>query len=311
MKLTIIVATRNRAHAITGCLDSIAAALAKAAPIDAEIVVVDNGSRDDTAAVVQGWMGACGFPVQLLFEPKAGLSRAHNRALSAARGDLLAFTDDDCRLSEEYVTQLLRHDAADAGLVLRGGRIELGDPADLPLTINTSPALMRWSLQDNSARHQSFCGKINGCNMTMRRALVERLGPFDEDFGSGSLIGSGADADYALRAYLAGATIEYVPDMTVYHYHGRKTIDAGQNLLRRYMTANGALYARYFFRHANFCRPFYWDVKSALKEVVTGDNAFLPDIGFSYKHKAIYSVQGVLKYLFMYKNAPRTSRHLE
>jgi glycosyltransferase involved in cell wall biosynthesis len=309
MKLSIIVATRNRAHTIRGCLDSIAAALTFAAPLDAEIVVVDNGSTDDTQAVIKAWTAACSFPVQLLFEPKPGLSRAHNRAFRAARGELLAFTDDDCRLSTDYVAQLLSHDAGDIDLVLRGGRIELGDPTDLPLTINTTPTLMRWRLSENSARHQSFCGKISGCNMTMRRTLVERLGPFDEDFGSGSSIGSGADADYAVRAYLAGATIEYVPDMSVTHFHGRKTAAAARALLRRYMAANGALYMRYLFRDPNFCRPFYWDLKSALKEMITGSNGFWPEIGFSYRHKALYSVQGAVKYIFMRKCSTELKPH--
>jgi len=67
----------------------------------------------------------------------------------------------------------------------------------------------------NSARHQPITGQINGCNMTMRCALVEKLGPFDERFGPGAIIGSGGDSDYLFRAYLAGFTLEYVPDMTV------------------------------------------------------------------------------------------------
>jgi glycosyltransferase involved in cell wall biosynthesis len=99
--------------------------------------------------------------VRLLLEPKRGLSRAHNRALRAAQGELLAFTDDDCRLSKDYVNDLLRHDAADTELVLRGGRIELGDPTDLPLTIKTTPDRIRWHRRMNSARHQSIPGQIN------------------------------------------------------------------------------------------------------------------------------------------------------
>ena len=138
MKLSVIIATRNRAYAIADCLDSVAAAFAYAAPLDAEIVVVDNGSTDDTAGIINAWAASSAVRVHLLFEPKAGLPRAHNRALRAARGEILAFTDDDCRLSKEYVTDLLRHNAGDIGLVLRGGRVELGDPTDLPLTINTS-----------------------------------------------------------------------------------------------------------------------------------------------------------------------------
>jgi glycosyltransferase involved in cell wall biosynthesis len=207
MKLSVIIATRNRAYAIPGCLDSIAAAFASVAPLDAEIVVVDNGSTDTTAEIITAWANANAVPMQSLFEPQAGLSRAHNRALLFAQGELLAFTDDDCRMHKDYVIDLLRHDAADTELVLRGGRVELGDPTDLPLTIKTTPDRIRWNRRMNSARHQPITGEINGCNMTMRRALVEKIGPFDERFGSGSIIPSGGDSDYLFRAYLAGFTL--------------------------------------------------------------------------------------------------------
>ena len=169
--------------------------------------------------------------MRLLFEPKPGLSRAHNRALLTAQGELLAFTDDDCRLNKDYVNDLLRHDAADTELVLRGGRIELGDPFDLPLTIKTTPDRIRWHRRMNSARHQPISGQINGCNMTMRRALVEKLGPFDERFGPGG------------------------PDMTVIHHHGRKTPQQGRALLRGYLIGCGALNARYIFKHPNPLPP--------------------------------------------------------
>jgi glycosyltransferase involved in cell wall biosynthesis len=301
MKLSVLIATRNRANALASCLSSIATAFANAPPIEAEIVVVDNGSTDDTAVVLKEWSNAGGVPVKPLYEPRKGKSRALNRALRAAQGEILAFTDDDCRLSDNYVNDLLRHDAADTGLVLRGGRIELGDPTDLPFTINTDATLQRWQRTTNSAKHERFRGRINGCNMTMRRTLMERLGPFDEDFGPGSLIGAGEDADYIYRAYLAGATLEYVPDMTVFHHHGRKTSDEGRELFRGYMIAAGALYARYLFKHPDLCRPFYWDCKDAIREIITGTNTFLPDIAFSNRDSVACSVRGAARYFFLRK----------
>jgi GT2 family glycosyltransferase len=302
MKLSVIVATRNRAHAIIACLDSIAAALANASPLDAEIVVVDNGSEDDTSAIVKAWGSASALPVKPISEPRTGKSRALNCALRAAEGELLAFTDDDCRLDSEYVNDLLRHDAADTGLVLRGGRIELGDPTDLPFTINTSPVRTRWSLAKNSARHQNLAGLIAGCNMTMRRALVERIGPFDEDFGPGSTVGSGEDTDCLYRAYLAGVTLEYVPDMVVFHHHGRKTSDAACALFRRYMIGSGALNVKYLLKHPNLCCQTYWDLKYLPREIVTGKNTFLPEIGFSHRDKLACIVRGAVRYFFMRKD---------
>lgn len=298
MKLAIIVCTRNRRHSVLECLRSIEQAIAEAHSIDAEIVVVDNGSTDDTDTILQEWGKKCRYSVQLLFEPKRGLSSARNCALRATTADLLAFTDDDCRLSSNYIVELLRHDARDNELVLRGGRVELGDPTDLPITINESNKITSWSLRQNSARHDRLCGPISGCNMTMRRALVDRIGFFDVRLGAGAPIPSAEDTDYSYRAYLAGAVLQYVPDMTVFHYHGRKSLAAARKLLIDYEIGNGALYARYFSKHPNLCRPFYWNCREALREIMTGTNTFLPDIGVSEVDRVSANFRGAARYLF-------------
>jgi GT2 family glycosyltransferase len=308
MKLSVIVATRDRAHAIAGCLDSIAASLANAAPLDFEIVVVDNGSQDATSKIVEQWATGSAFPVRLLMEPRAGLSVARNRALRIAQGELLVFTDDDCRLSKGYVTDLLRYDAADTEPVLRGGRVELGDHTDLPITIRTTTTRQRFNQRTHPATHDCIVGHISGCNMTMRRGLVEKLGPFDERFGAGSSIESSEDSDYLFRAYLAGFTLEYVPDMTVFHYHGRKQKPVGYKLYRAYSIGTGAVYAKYIFKHPNLCLPFYWDVKKSIKEIVSGTNLFYPVIGFSFKHKVAYAVLGAVRY-FLISQRTRPAQH--
>jgi glycosyltransferase involved in cell wall biosynthesis len=304
MELSIIIATRNRAHSIAACLDSVTAALSSASLTAAEIVVVDNGSTDDTSAVVRKWSQGIATPLRLLFEPRQGLSVAHNCALRAAKGRLLAFTDDDCLLSEDYVKDLLRHYAKDTGLVFRGGRVELGDPVDLPITIKTDPERIRLHRDMNSARRVSLCGLIHGCNMAMPRAIAERLGPFDERFGTNSVIGSGGDTDYVFRAYLAGVAIEYVPDMTVFHCHGRQQSYIGNALMREYSIANGALFAKHFFDDPNLCWPLAWDFKCAIKEMASGNNTFMPIVGFSHKDKVAYSVLGAVRYLMKAANKP-------
>lgn len=301
MKLSVIVGTRNRAHAITDCLNSIAAAFAKAAPLDAEIIVIDNGSTDGTLAIIQDWVTSCPFPARWLFQPRPGLSAGRNYAMRVAKGDLFVFTDDDCRLSENYVIELLRHDAADTDMVLRGGRVELGDPTDLTLSVKTSQDSMRWHRRMNSARHDYLGATIVGCNMALRRKVAECIGPFDERLGPGATIPASEDTDWIYRAYLADITIEYVPDMVIYHCHGRKRQSEGDKLFANYATGHGAVYAKSFFRDPNLCRKFWWDVKLSIRQLLSGQrNYFLiGNYGF-YLHKWLgYCVLGAMKFLFV------------
>jgi glycosyltransferase involved in cell wall biosynthesis len=299
MRVSVLICTQNRSHAILNCLDAVVRSLSQAGPIEAEIVVVDNASTDDTSNIVRHWAETCAFHVQLLFEPEKGLSAARNCALRAAKGDLLVFTDDDCMLSETYIVEALRYDADDREPVLRGGCVELGDPEDLPITIKSDPVRRQWSRSANSIRKENLGNAILGCNMTMRRILAQSVGMFDRRLGAGSPIPGGDDIDYVFRAYLAGFIIEAVPDMAVVHFHGRKTVEQGFALFRNYCIGGGAIYAKFLLKDPNFCRQFYWDIFSAVKEIKTSTNNFMPAINFSNKDKILYSVLGIGRFAYV------------
>lgn len=255
MKISIIICTRNRHNAIGPCLASAAAALSAVQPIAAELLVVDNGSTDDTASRVKIWAAAQSFSVKLLSEPRKGVANARNCGLRYARGELLAFTDDDCCYSANYFAEFLALFQSDTRPVLRGGRVELGDPLDLPITIQTCPDTKRWDRLLNSARHSPLGGgAMLGCNFGMHRAVFERVGFFDENLGPGSSIPAAEDTDYIFRAYLASFMIEYVPCMTVFHNHGRRQKKEIQALIRNYVLGAGALYAKFGFRHPELHR---------------------------------------------------------
>jgi glycosyltransferase involved in cell wall biosynthesis len=305
MKLSVLVCTRNRAHAIAGCLDSVVAALAKASPIDAEIVVVDNASEDNTSSIVREFASSSIFPIHLQLERQLGISKARNCALRAARGELLVWTDDDCRLSEDHITDALRHNAADTELVLRGGRVELGDPSDLPISIKTSRTAQRWHRHERSARYENLGNCLASCNMMMRRALVDRIGPFDDRFG-GLHIRASEDTEYVFRAYHANIPIEYVPDMVVFHYHGRKEPAAGNRVMRNYFIGSGALYAKYAFKEPDLCRQLFWDAKGLMQELRSGKNEYMPEIHVSYGTKIAYNMLGAAKYLFLWPTGGRS-----
>jgi glucosyl-dolichyl phosphate glucuronosyltransferase len=92
MLITVAICTLNRAESLRRTLASLAAMRLPGA-VDWELVVVNNGCTDDTDAVIAGYAGR--LPIRRAFEPQRGLSRARNRAVDAARGDYIVWTDDD------------------------------------------------------------------------------------------------------------------------------------------------------------------------------------------------------------------------
>jgi GT2 family glycosyltransferase len=294
--LTFTVCTRNGAARISAMLASVAAA-ARAAPTGSvDLVVVDNGSQDCTAALVAEWAARAPLPTVLLQERRPGLAAARNAAIAAARGATLAFTDDDCRLAPDYVARLLAHFARDATPVIRGGRVELGDPRDLPYTIKTEDAPEVYDGQ----RHPG--GFIHGCNMAMSRDVVERIGVFDPDFGAGAQFRSAEDTEYIYRAHRAGLRVEYVPDCIVYHHHGRRSRAEILGLARGYAVGNGALYAKYI-RDRRLLRYLYWDLKGCLREAC-GGASMDASLGLTFRANVAGCLSGMARYAWRAARPP-------
>jgi GT2 family glycosyltransferase len=96
---SIIIPTFNGASRIVKCLDSLSS---QTAGLDVEILVVDDGSMDNTAAVAEGY--PC---VRLISQANAGPAAARNRGAIAARGKILLFTDDDCVPMPDWLDTML------------------------------------------------------------------------------------------------------------------------------------------------------------------------------------------------------------
>lgn len=268
--ICVIVATRNRAHAIGQCLAAIEHAFHQCPGARGTIIVVNNASTDDTEAVVNDWAKTASIPVSLHYEAKKGLSAARNCGIRHAKGDLIVFTDDDCCLSPTYISELLQYDRQDEELTLRSGSVVLGDPTDLPLTIKIVTETRTWKRLMNLADEGDLLGNaLIGCNMAMRRGVIDRVGLFDERLGAGTSCCAAEDTDYYYRAYLAGLKLQVVPDLMVSHFHGRKTPGEKVKLEESYAVGNGALVAKYLFVYPNFSRHFYWNVKKYIELAVS------------------------------------------
>jgi glycosyltransferase involved in cell wall biosynthesis len=264
---------------------------------DTEIVVLDNGSSDNTGREVRAWASRSYLPVVLEYEARPGLSVARNRGVAVSRGDFFVMIDDDCYLQKDYFTELMRLYSNFDELALRGGRVELGTAQDVPLTIKTETSARRWHLNMRSAQKENLGNCFFGCNLLMPRSVYTRIGPFDEELGAGSPIPAGEDADYIFRAYEAGIALEYVPSLVVFHHHGRRTAAEAHGLLRNYMVGSGALYAKHFFKCPSLCLQAKWDVRNAIREVISRRNLFRPEYGFSHIDKLLCYVSGAARYL--------------
>src|SRR4051812_43770347 len=101
MDVTLAICTRNRAAALRRTLDSLAL-MEFPAGTQCEIVVVDNGSSDDTASVIESFMGR--LPLRHDVEPTPGVSHARNRAVAMAKGKFIVWTDDDVVADRQWLS---------------------------------------------------------------------------------------------------------------------------------------------------------------------------------------------------------------
>jgi len=240
--ISVIICTRNRLDKLRRCL----AAFGKIKTEHQwELVVVDNGSTDSTAEYLASLPAhIAGATVRTVREPLPGLAIARNTGVGVSRGDIVAFTDDDCYVAPDYVDAMVRA-FEDATIGFIGGRILLYDKNDLPITINESEEYSKIL-----PRIFIGTGHVQGANMAFRRSTLERIGGFDEVF-----IGACEDTDTIARASWAGIAGAYDPRPTVFHHHGRRTKDQQRQIWAFYDRGRGAYYAKHILNRAS--RPTY------------------------------------------------------
>lgn len=200
LDVSIIVPFYNAEPFIERCMRAL---LAQALPARHEILMVDNNSTDDSAAIVARYPD-----VTLLREPKQGAYAARNAALRRARGRVVVFTDPDCEAHPGWL-QALTAPLEDPSVHVTMGR-------SAPAT--TSRALARLSSYDHHKESYIFAagdprllyGRTN--NMATRRSTLDLIGPFEEAHRGGDTVFVRRVADR-----LGCGAIRYVPEARVLH----------------------------------------------------------------------------------------------
>jgi glycosyltransferase involved in cell wall biosynthesis len=235
--LSLIICTRNRCEQLVRCFETVQR-IEFEQPW--ELIVVNNGSTDATAIVIQEFIKTASFPVRQVLEPKPGLANARNAGVATASGEILVFTDDDCYPASDFLSRVWSA-FRDPSLGYVTGRILLHDPADLPIAIQDFDIPVTF-------RGKSFIhpGGVQGANMAFHREVLGKIGGFDPLFGAGSLFPA-EDLDAASRASAAGWKGQYCPDIVVRHHHGRKASDAAL-MWKSYGLGIGACYMKLLLR---------------------------------------------------------------
>ncbi|HQT61308.1 MULTISPECIES: glycosyltransferase family 2 protein [unclassified Acidiphilium] len=210
-RLSIAICSHNRGRQTERCL----AALAPL-PETVEAIVIDSGSAPDQAETIRA--AATQHGARHLRLPTPGLSEARNAALASARGDWIAYLDDDATPWPDWCAVLLRTIAADPDLAATGGLILPQWQAQLP---GWWPPALRAVLTiiDPPCTDESTAGlDPYGANIAFRREVLTRLGGFPTCLGRrGRLMISNEETYVLRRLRQSGLSVRFTPDLVVYH----------------------------------------------------------------------------------------------
>lgn len=248
--VSVVLCTRDREELLRTALTSVIAALG---PAD-EVVVVDNSpGTTATRSVVADLADP---RVRYVLEARPGLSVARNSGARAARGALIAFTDDDVVVDVDWVAGLSRgfSRAAQVGCVT--GLVpsaELDTVAQhffdrkVQWSSTCVPRLFDLDGHRGAGVLYPYSAGIfgTGANFAVSRAAFEALGGFDEALGAGALTRGGEDLDWFVRTLHHGFALAYEPGAIVWHRHRRDLDD-----LRDQLYGYGTGLTAYLFKHA-------------------------------------------------------------
>jgi glucosyl-dolichyl phosphate glucuronosyltransferase len=220
MKISVILCTRNRSERLGKTLDSLAKSVLPA-PVEWEVLIVDNCSNDATRQVAESYCQRYEGRFRYLFEPISGKSRALNRGIQEARGDVLAFTDDDVTVEPTWLRNLTANldNGKWAG---SGGRTLPEQPFQTPPWIapKRPHALAPLAIFDPALDAGRLETSPYGNNMAFQRKVFDEHGVFRVDMGPGLDAKSpqkSEDSEFGKRLLAAGAQLRYEPSAVLYH----------------------------------------------------------------------------------------------
>lgn len=218
MNITVVLCTFNRCKLLSTALESVAASDMPDG-ITWEVLVADNNSRDETREVVAAFIERYPGRFRYLFEKKPGKSYALNAGITASKGQVLAFMDDDVTVAPDWLMHLTAS-LEKGDFVGSGGRVVPQWRRDPPKWISSEG----WSISgplvsfDRGDRGAVLAESPVGTNMAFSRRAFDTYGLFRVDLGpSPNSEIRNEDSEFARRLFSAGERLYYEPLAVVYH----------------------------------------------------------------------------------------------
>jgi glycosyltransferase involved in cell wall biosynthesis len=227
------------------------------------LIVVDNGSTDDTAAVARSF-SAPGLAVRYVLEVRRGKGHAYNAGIAAARGRVLLFSDDDMRFPRDWIEGMCAPIFAAEAEAVAGG-------------IRIAKHLERSWMQE---MHRLFVGgetsslndknfELQGGSMAIARSVLEKVPAFDPELGPGAETGlwSGEETLFSWQVLQAGYRIKLCQEVCVEHHFDPDRLRRESFIARAIYGGRSRAYLSYHWQHQNikWLRLRYWKAWLRLK----------------------------------------------
>ncbi len=245
--ISIIICTKNRSDALAHTLVSLGQCqLPEYA--DVELIVVDNGSTDNTREVVDNAVLPA-IPVRYMYEPSPGKSRCMNRVFRGQVGDILLGTDDDVTFPKNWITHMtspILENFADAVQ----GSIAIADHLKRSWMTNLHKS---WLLDCDFTRRDDL-GSVVGVNVAFHRRVIEKIPYFDIELGPGTL-GFCDDSLFGAQIVAAGFRLRGAGGPAIVHHFQADRLTRNSLLKRAINQGRSCGYLAYHWEHRHIRFP--------------------------------------------------------
>lgn len=234
LRVSVALSTRNRAAHAAACVETIL----RNTGFD-ELFVIDQSDGKDTEEALAQYRDP---RLRYVRTATRGVTNGRNLGAELSSGDVVAYTDDDCRVAADWIPALTRIFASDPETAVVCGRVRVAEEVrDLGFTESFEPEVREWK-----GKYPPF-GRDWGitANLAVRKSVLAKVGMFDPMLGAGAPLRSGGEPDFLFRVLRSGFKIVNASEVVVDHLGVRAPGKDSQKLIRGYGAGTGAA----FYKH--------------------------------------------------------------